>query len=157
MCAAFGRVIGLDQEIVKTYVPGMVQHLRNLFEGMWDLYYHMIFKLLGIFKGAKIKIFNLITCVGCQYLGSARLTLLPPNLAAKWNLDAWHCFEQSALNALQLANQLTETCLEKLPPQDHKNEDDCIVSSLRQQKMAKSDIQRIVVDLFLAASDTVCK
>lgn len=43
MCAAFGRDIGLDQEIVKTYVPGMVQHLRNLFEGMWDLYYHKVF------------------------------------------------------------------------------------------------------------------
>ncbi|XP_046449111.1 cytochrome P450 315a1, mitochondrial-like [Daphnia pulex] len=118
MCVAFGRVIGLDQEIVDTYVPGMVQHLQTLFES------------------------------------SARLTLLPPALAAKLNLDAWRCFEQSALSALQLANQLTQTCLEKLPPQDDSNEDDCIVSSLRQQKMVKSDIQRIVADLFLAAADT---
>jgi hypothetical protein len=34
MCVAFGRVIGLDQEIVDTYVPGMVQHLQTLFESM---------------------------------------------------------------------------------------------------------------------------
>jgi hypothetical protein len=106
-----------------------------------------------VFKNEIIK--TKITC--WALIGSARLTLLPPALAAKLNLDAWRCFEQSALSALQLANQLTQTCLEKLPPQDDSNEDDCIVSSLRQQKMVKSDIQRIVADLFLAAADTVRK
>lgn len=122
MCAAFGRTIGLDQEIIETYVPEMVQHLQRLFES------------------------------------SARLTLLPPSLAARLNLDAWHCFQQSALNALRIANQLTETCLEKLPPHDDYNEEvsGCIVSCLRQQKVNQADIKRIVTDLFLAAADTVC-
>ena len=72
-------------------------------------------------------------------------------------MDAWHCFEQSALNALQAANKLTETCLNKLLPQNYNKDDDCIVSSLRQQNVDKSNIQRIVADLFLAAADTVYK
>lgn len=120
MCAAFGRTVGLDQEIIERHVPEMAHHLQRLFES------------------------------------SARLTLLPPSLAAKLNLDAWQCFEQSALKALQIANQLTQSCLEKLPPDDDDNEEvnGCIVSCLRQQKVNQVDIQRIVTDLFLAAADT---
>lgn len=83
---------------------------------------------------------------------SARLTLLPPSLAAKLQLNVWQSFEKSALGALKSANKLTKTCLEKLALEDDNNS---IVSSLRQQNVDLVDIERIVVDLFLAAADTV--
>lgn len=84
---------------------------------------------------------------------SARLTLLPPSLAAKLQLDVWQCFEKSALGALKSANKLTKTCLERLAADDENGSS--IVSSLREQNVNLVDIQRIVVDLFLAAADTV--
>ncbi len=121
MCAAFGKTIGLDQKIVETYVPGMTQHLQNLFES------------------------------------SARLTLFPPSLAEKLQLGVWQSFEKAALGALETANQLTETCLKRLaqPGENDQENGSCVVSSLRQQKVANVDIQRIIADLFLAAADTV--
>lgn len=121
MCLAFGRTIGLDRDIIETYVPGMVSHLQVLFES------------------------------------SARLTLLPPSLAAKFRLSAWKSFEKSALDALGKANQLTITCLDRLEKQDKSDDENngCIVSSLHKHKVARPDIQRIIADLFLAAADTV--
>ena len=121
MCAAFGKTIGLDRDILETHVPKMTRQLQTLFES------------------------------------SARLTLFPPSLAAKLQLGVWKSFEKAALSALETANQLTETCLQRLaqPGEEGEESSGCIVSSLRQQQVANVDIQRIIADLFLAAADTV--
>lgn len=119
MCMAFGRTIGLDREIVDQHVPGMVHHLRSLFES------------------------------------SAKLTLFPPSLALRLKLNVWRRFEESAMNALQTANQLTETCLKRLKENTDEESSGCIVGSLRRQNVNQNDIQRVVADLFLAAADTV--
>lgn len=86
---------------------------------------------------------------------SARLTLFPPSLAAKLRLNVWKGFEKSAFEALQTANDLTESCLERLTKKKQDKNGHSIVSSLQQQNVALVDIQRIVADLFLAAADTV--
>lgn len=119
MCMAFGRTVGLDNEIVQRYIPEMTRHLQGLFES------------------------------------SAKLTLFPPSLASKLKLDVWRRFEESAMNALQIANQLTETCLDRLKENSDEDSSGCIVLSLQQQNVSPSDIQRVVADLFLAAADTV--
>ena len=86
-----------------------------------------------------------------QFQQSGQMTLFPPGMAAKLGLPVWNRFEESALNSLNIANRLTNACLEKM--QNHP--DDCIVGSLQQQNVSRYDIQRIITDLFIAASDTV--
>ena len=64
-------------------------------------------------------------------------------------------FEKSALGALEIAYQITVTCLRRIEQKGGQAEKDSIVASLQQQNMSNADIQRIVADLFLAAADTV--
>lgn len=84
---------------------------------------------------------------------SARLTLLPPSLAAKWKLKVWREFERAALSALQSARQLTDVCFDQR--RDGDGDRECIVAALIEHNIDRHDIQRIVADLFLAAADTV--
>ena len=86
-----------------------------------------------------------------QFACSGRMTLLPPELAARLRLPVWRRFEASAHASLQLAGRLTNACIDQV----RRRPDDCIVASLQQQNVSRYDIQRIITDLFIAASDTV--
>lgn len=88
---------------------------------------------------------------------SAQLTLVPPSLAAKLELKVWKNFEQSARNALKIAETLTITCLNELKVVEKETTEpaECVVTSLSESGMTQADIQRIVADLILAAADTV--
>jgi len=86
---------------------------------------------------------------------SARLTLIPPSLAAKWKLNVWREFERAALSALETSQQLTDFCLNQRQNGKDREADVGLVDELQRQNVPHSDIQRIVVDLFLAAADTV--
>lgn len=137
---------------------GLVDNLEG------DLYFYFVQGLLCAIFGERVGLNrsfleshlpDMVRSLQALFEYSAKLTLVPPSLAAQLKLRVWKNFDQSAQQALKIAETLTATCLKEL--QTMKEPTECIVTSLSQSGMKQADIQRIVADLILAASDTVSK
>ena len=135
---------------------GLIDNLEG------DLYFYFVQGLLCTIFGEKVglnrsflesQVPDMVRSLQALFEYSAKLTLVPPSLAAQLQLKVWKNFEQSAQQALKIAETLTVTCLKEL--QTMKEPTECIVTVLSQGGMKQEDIQRIVADLILAASDTV--
>jgi len=131
-----GLINNLEQELYLYFVQGLMCAMFGKEIGLDGSYLNSIPEMVANLQK--------------QFQQSGQMTLFPPGMAAKLGLPVWNRFEESALNSLNIANRLTNACLEKM--QNHP--DDCIVGSLQQQNVSRYDIQRIITDLFIAASDT---
>ncbi|CAH0557394.1 unnamed protein product [Brassicogethes aeneus] len=79
---------------------------------------------------------------------SAKLSLIPARLAAKYRIPAWKRFEKSVDSALMIANELVTHLLDNYPHGDG------LLHKMQQEEIKKSELIRIVCDLILAAGDT---
>lgn len=84
------------------------------------------------------------------FVESAKLSLLPVQIAYKLNLPVWKRFVNSVNNSFRVSNNL----LDRLKPM----EDNGMLKLLKMAGIGDYDLNRIVIDLILAAGDTVsCK
>lgn len=98
-------------------------------------------------------IHEFVNCVQQIFVESANMTLIPPKMAHYLNLPVWKRFENAASKALELASlYVTENARQS----DSFNSSQGIIRQLMADgEIALDEISRIIVDLFIAAADTV--
>ncbi|XP_026477076.1 cytochrome P450 315a1, mitochondrial-like [Ctenocephalides felis] len=82
------------------------------------------------------------------FLHSAKLTVIPAEIAEKFQLPAWRRFVRAVDTTLSLGNMLVNQILDECP------EGDGLMAGMINEGVSRSDIQRIVTDLVIAAGDT---
>lgn len=82
------------------------------------------------------------------FLTTSKLSLIPTNLACKYNIPSWKRFEKAVKNALEGSSKLVETLLECYVFEGG------LLKKLRDEHLDDEMIKRIVIDLVLAAGDT---
>ena len=154
-----GRVVEHLENDLYTYFVQVTTPLTNDLMFSWNVIF--LKKIQGLMCAAfgpevaldsntwNALIPEMVSNLQALFQNTARLTLFPPSLAARWGLAVWNEFESSAQRSLQLAGTLSEMCMERVTSQG------CLVASLRENNVSPHDIRRIVTDLFLAAADTV--
>lgn len=98
-------------------------------------------------------IHEFVHCVQQIFVQSANMTLIPPKMAHYLNLPVWKRFEDAASKALELASlYVTENARQS----DSFDSSSGIIRQLMADgEIALDEISRIIVDLFIAAADTV--
>lgn len=98
-------------------------------------------------------IHEFVHCVQQIFVQSANMTLIPPKMAHYLNLPVWKRFEEAASKALQLASlYVTENARQSDTFDSSKG---IIRQLMADGEIALDEISRIIVDLFIAAADTV--
>ncbi|OTF83333.1 cytochrome P450-like protein [Euroglyphus maynei] len=109
-------------------------------------------------------IHEFVNCVQRIFIESSNMQLIPPKLANYFRLPVWRRFEQAASQALDLAFQYVDENARQIKNesinndcnQSNKNNQGIIKQLMENGHMKLDEISRIIVDLFIAAADTVC-
>lgn len=110
-------------------------------------------------------IHEFVNCVQRIFVESANMQLIPPKLAHSFRLPVWRRFESAANNALDLAFQYVDENARQIKKESNNNNPNnnqnitnqgIIKQLLNGCDMKLDEISRIIVDLFIAAADTVC-
>lgn len=97
-------------------------------------------------------IHEFVHCVQQIFVQSANMTLIPPKVAHYLNLPVWKRFEEAASKALDLASlYVTENARQS----NFDSGNGIIRQLMTDGEIALDEISRIIVDLFIAAADTV--
>lgn len=104
-------------------------------------------------------IHEFVNCVQRIFIESSNMQLIPPKLAHYFRLPVWRRFEDAASKALDLAFQYVNENARQINNNDDEssmNNQGIIKQLMNDGHMQLDEISRIIVDLFIAAADTVC-
>lgn len=101
-------------------------------------------------------IHEFVHCVQQIFVQSANMTLIPPKMAHYLKLPVWKRFEEAAGKALDLAFQYVDENARQIDTQDESSQG-IIRQLMSDGEIALDEISRIIVDLFIAAADTVSR
>ncbi|KPM05989.1 cytochrome P450-like protein 15 [Sarcoptes scabiei] len=110
--------------------------------------------IANISQNASPNIHEFVHCVQQIFIESANMQLIPAKLANLLRLPMWNRFEIAAGKALDLANQYVEENAKQIDIKCQQN-GGIIQQIFKNSEIKLDEISRIVVDLFIAAADTV--
>uniref|UniRef100_A0AAT9UTI4 Cytochrome P450 315A1 n=1 Tax=Maconellicoccus hirsutus TaxID=177089 RepID=A0AAT9UTI4_MACHI len=91
------------------------------------------------------------------FLHSVKLSVIPATLAMSLNLKIWSDFSQAVGQSVRYTTDLLNELISYKKKKEEDEDADGVVFHLMKRKIDANTLQRIVVDLIMAAGDTVRK